>query len=64
MGCASPSTVVEMQKRKLRIHRLSMRPQEIQQLWGMLQMDPKMVSQIFNGASISSLQDHIGVRLS
>jgi hypothetical protein len=61
--CASPSEVVSLIRRKLRISRLSMRPQELMHLWQLLQTDEKAVEAMFVGADINALRTEIEVLL-
>lgn len=57
---ASPSNMVEALRRKMRIHRLSMQPREIQQLWQMLERNPSEVSDMFGGAPVEAIRAEIG----
>eukprot|EP01034_Spumella_vulgaris_P034182 gene34182-42145_t len=42
--CASPQNLVEQSKRKMRIHRISMHPGEIEQIWNAILTNPELVS--------------------
>ncbi|KAJ1422747.1 hypothetical protein B484DRAFT_452198 [Ochromonadaceae sp. CCMP2298] len=58
---ASPSEVVEAQRRKMKIHKLSMHPSQIEQLWGLLQTEPAhTIEAMFNGAPIDAVRSQIG----
>eukprot|EP01038_Epipyxis_sp_PR26KG_P014968 gene14968-20136_t len=57
--CASPSALIASNKRKMKIHRLGMHPDQIQQLAEMLDNDPKVVAELFGDAPIDIIQDEI-----
>ena len=56
---ASPPSIVSILERKLKIHKLSMRPNDIEQLWSLLESDPAQVSQMFMGADINRIREEI-----
>ncbi len=57
---ASPTSIVQSLRRKLRIHRLSMHPSQIQQLHGLLQTaSPAQLSAMFNGAPIDAIRAEV-----
>ena len=58
-GCASPDMVKSALKRKMKIHRLSMHPQQIQYLWTMLQSDPQEISRLFGNAPVAAIRDEV-----
>jgi len=58
--CAAPSEVAKQLERKGRIMRLSMHPQQIQQLWAMLQEAPQRVVEMFGGAPLEAIENEIG----
>lgn len=53
---ASPANLIAALKRKLRIHRLGMHPEQINQLWTLLETEPQKLSEMFGGAPISALR--------
>lgn len=57
--CASPSNVIAGLRRKMRIHRMSMQPREVQQLWSMLESNPQEASLLFGGAPIEVIREEI-----
>ena len=56
---ASPASIVESLRRKMRIHRLQMDPREIQQLWALLESRPSEVSFMFGGAPVEAIRAEI-----
>jgi uncharacterized protein YdiU (UPF0061 family) len=56
---AAPLEVISALKRKMRIHRLSMHPQQISSLWDMLETSPSEVQEMFGGAPIEAVRDEI-----
>lgn len=58
--CASPSSVVQSMRRKLKIHRLSMHPGQIEQLVAILQTaTPAQLSHMFNGAPVEAIREEV-----
>ena len=57
---ASPSEQQEMLRRKMKIHRLGMHPQQIQQIWDLIEKSPTQASEMFGGAPIEALRNEIG----
>jgi len=57
---ASPSEQQEMLRRKMKIHRLGMHPQQIQQIWDLIEKNPAQASEMFGGAPIEALRNEIG----
>lgn len=57
---ATPASVVAAMKRKLRIHRLNMHPQQVEYLWAALQSSPAEVSKMFGGADVEAIREEIG----
>ena len=56
---ASPKNIVESMRRKIKIHRLSMPPQQIEQLYSIMQQDPQRLSMIFDGADMEDIVNEI-----
>lgn len=57
---ASPDNIVQASKRKIRIHRLSMHPGQIEQIFAMLQTaSPAQLSHLFGGAPVDAIRDEI-----
>ena len=57
--CAPPASVLAALKRKGRIHKLQMHPNQIAQLWDMLQGNPAEVSRMFSGAPIEVIRNEV-----
>lgn len=57
--CAPPASVLAALKRKGRIHKLQMHPNQIAQLWDMLQGNPAEVSRMFSGAPIEAIRNEV-----
>ena len=60
MRSAAPSELSSGLKRKMRIHRLNMQPQQVQMLHDMLQSDPDKVREMFGGASLEAVAAEVG----
>jgi uncharacterized protein YdiU (UPF0061 family) len=58
--CASREQLLAHMSRKRQIMRLSMQPQQIEQLWTMLQTEPERVSRMLNGIPVEALMEEIG----
>lgn len=58
---ATPSSIVQLMEKKQRIHRLSMHPSQIQQLYDVLQetKDPQVLSSIFGSAPVELIREEI-----
>ena len=56
---ASPSELVSMLRRKMKIHRLGMQPGQIQQIWDIIQKNPKQAKEMFGGAPIEAITAEI-----
>ena len=56
---ATPTEMIAMLKRKMKIHRLGMQPGQIQQLWDMITNRPDEVVQMFGGAPIEAIRSEI-----
>ena len=56
---ASPNELVAMLKRKMKIHRLGMQPGQIQQLWDLIQNNPRQAIDMFGGAPIEAITAEI-----
>uniref|UniRef100_A0A7S3GPP3 Selenoprotein O n=1 Tax=Spumella elongata TaxID=89044 RepID=A0A7S3GPP3_9STRA len=58
--CASPSSMVQSMRRKLKIHKLSMHPGQIEQLFAILQTaTPAQLSHMFNGAPVDAIREEV-----
>jgi len=57
---ASPSDIISSLKRKMRIHKVSMHPNQIMGLWEMLQTRPDDVREMFGGAPLDAVHNEIG----
>ena len=55
----APSTMIAACKRKMKIHKLTMHPNQIQGLWDMLQSQPDAVREMFGGAPLEAVHDEI-----
>ena len=59
---ASPTNMLDALRRKMQIHKLSMHPQQIMQLSGILndtRVKPAQLSAMFNGASVDVIREEI-----
>jgi len=57
---AAPASVVQAMRRKLKIHRLSMQPGQIQQLSAILQTaTPAQLRNMFSGAPVEAIRDEV-----
>lgn len=56
---ASPSEQEAMLRRKMKIHRLGMQPNQIQQIWDVIQNNPKQAVEMFGGAPIEAITAEI-----
>lgn len=56
---SSPQNVVNFFRRKLRVHRLSMQPAQIEQLWHIMQTNESNLSEIFDGAPLDDIKNEI-----
>ena len=57
---ASPSSLVQASRRKMRIHRLNMHPAQIEQIHSLLQSaPPAQLSRMFNGAPVDAIREEI-----
>jgi hypothetical protein len=57
---ASPASLVQSLRRKLRIHRLNMHPGQIEQIYSLLQSaPPAQLSRMFNGAPVDAIREEI-----
>ena len=57
--CATPAAMVNALRRKMKIHRPRMHPQQIEQLWSLLQQNPAQVAEMFEGASVEAITQEI-----
>ena len=58
---ASPEELAGAMKRKLRVHRLEMQPDQIEALWGMLTQDPAAVAEMFApGVDLEAIREQVG----
>lgn len=57
--CASPAAMVNTLRRKMKIHRLHMHPQQIEQLWSLLQQSPAQVAEMFDGAPVEAILEEV-----
>ena len=56
---STPSEKIESLRRKMKIHRLQMHPEQIQQLWMLLQSNAAEVSEMFSGAPVEEIRAEI-----
>ena len=56
---AAPSEIISGLKRKMRIHKVSMHPRQIDMLWDMLQTAPEKVQEMFGGAPLDAVQEEV-----
>ena len=56
---ASPNELVAMLKRKMKIHRIGMQPDQIQQIWDLIQKNPRQVTEMFGGAPLEAITAEI-----
>lgn len=57
---ATPASVVQSMRRKLKIHRLNMQPGQIQQLFSILQTaTPAQLRNMFSGAPVEAIRDEV-----
>mmetsp|Transcript_27404 Transcript_27404/g.26199 ORF Transcript_27404/g.26199 Transcript_27404/m.26199 type:complete len:691 (+) Transcript_27404:27-2099(+) len=56
---ATPSDLTAMLRRKMKIQRLGMHPDQIQQLWSMLEKSPEEISSMFGGAPVDAIRAEI-----
>lgn len=59
---ATPADIVGSMQRKMRIHRVSMPPQQIEEIWSMLQQSPESVAEMFGISmnDIGGIREEIG----
>jgi len=55
----SPTEKIAALRRKMKIHRLQMHPEQIQQLWMLLQSNAAEVSEMFSGAPVEEIRAEI-----
>jgi uncharacterized protein YdiU (UPF0061 family) len=55
----SPTEKIAALRRKMKIHRLQMHPEQIQQLWTLLQSNAAEVSEMFSGAPVEEIRAEI-----
>ena len=56
---SNPSEKIAALRRKMKIHRLQMHPEQIQQLWMLLQSNAAEVSEMFSGAPVEEIRAEI-----
>ena len=56
---ASPTDLQGMMKRKLRIHRLNMKPEQIESLLAILEEGPAVVAEYFGGADVAAIKEEL-----
>ncbi len=57
---ASPASLVQSLRRKLRIHRLNMHPGQIEQIYALLQTaPPAQLTRMFGGAPVDAIREEI-----
>lgn len=59
---ANPEQLMQNMMRKAKIHKLSMHPQQITELWKLLKTDPTQVSGLFMGASMDAIVEEISAQ--
>jgi len=57
--CATPEELVSLLQRKIRIHRLSMHPQQLMQLLDLLESEPEAVIEMYGGAPLEVVKGEL-----
>lgn len=57
--CATPDELVSLLQRKIRIHRLSMHPQQLMQLLDLLEQQPDVVVEMYGGAPLEIVKGEL-----
>lgn len=57
---ATPAQLISINKRKMKIHQLGMHPEQIMQIWTLLENSPEKVEEMFGGVPIQAIRAEIG----